>query len=151
MSKNSNLHAAKAAKNDEFYTLYSTVEKEVEHYVDQLKDQWIYCPCDDYRWSNFVKYFKDNFDRLKLKRLTATNYNIGDGAWRYDYDGVEEKIIALEGNGDFRSEECTQIKNECDVIVTNPPFSLMNNFVYWLYDGKFELNNKGEYIKVKNG
>lgn len=132
MANNTNLHAAKAAKNDEFYTQYSDIEKELQHYKDALVEQWVYCPCDDYRESNFVKYFKDNFQELKLRRLTATNYDIGSGAWRYDYDGVEEKITALEGNGDFRSEECTKIKDECDIIITNPPFSLFREFIKWM-------------------
>ena len=131
-SSNKNLNAAKRNKNDEFYTQYEDIEKEVQHYTDFLQDKWVYCPCDDYRWSNFVKYFKDNFQKLKLKHLTATNYDIGDGAYRYDYNGIEEKITALKGNGDFRSEECTKIKDECDVIITNPPFSKFRVFVKWM-------------------
>lgn len=130
MSKNKNLHQAKKAKNDEFYTRYEDIEKELKHY--NLEGMWVYCPCDDYRWSNFVKYFKDNFINLKIKHLTATNYDIGTGAYRYDFDGTDEKIVPLEGNGDFRSEECTKIMKECDVVVTNPPFSLFRDFIKWL-------------------
>lgn len=132
MSKNSNLHQAKKAKNDEFYTQYEDIEKELVHYKDELAGKWVYCPCDDYRWSNFVKYFKDNYEELKLKHLTATNYDIGDGAYRYDYNGKEETITRLENNGDFRSEECTKIKDECDIVITNPAFSLFRDFIQWL-------------------
>lgn len=133
MSKNKNLLEAKRAKNDEFYTRYQDIEKEVVHYKEQLKGRIVYCPCDDYRWSNFPKYFKDHFQEYGLKKLICTNYNIGDGAYKYEYDGVEEKVEKLKGNGDFRSEECTAIKNMPGVIViTNPPFSLFREFINWL-------------------
>ena len=130
---NRNLLKAKEAKNDEFYTRYSDIEKEVIHYKDQLKGRIVYCCCDDYRWSNFVKYFKDHFSEFGLKMLIATNYNIGDGAFRYDYDGEKETIVKLQGNGDFRSEECTKIKDmEGVIVITNPPFSLFREFIDWL-------------------
>lgn len=131
--KNTNLLKAKKAKNDEFYTRYEDIEKEVVHYKDQLEGRIVYCPCDDYRWSNFPKYFKDHFQEYKLKRLICTNYDIGDGAYRYDFDGVNEVVEELKGNGDFRSEECTRIKDMPGVIViTNPPFSLFRAFIAWL-------------------
>lgn len=130
---NKNLHEAKKNKNDEFYTRYEDIEKEMVHYdKEHFKDKIVYCPCDDYRWSNFVKYFKDHFKDLGLKMLYATNYDIGDGAWKYRYDGVTEVVVKAEGNGDFRSEECTRIKDGCDIVITNPPFSLFREFVKWL-------------------
>ena len=131
--KNRNLLEAKNNKNDEFYTRYEDIEKEAVHYWDKLRGRIVYCPCDDYRWSNFPKYFKDHFKDIGLKRLICTNYNIGDGAYKYEYDGVEEKVTRLEGNGDFRSKECTKIKDmEGVVVVTNPPFSLFREFIDWL-------------------
>ena len=130
---NRNLLKAKQARNDEFYTRLEDVEKEVVHYWPQLRGRIVYCPCDDYRWSNFVKYFKDHFQEIGLKRLIATNYNIGSGAYRYDFDGVNEVVEELKGNGDFRSEECTRIKDMPGVVViTNPPFSLFREFIDWL-------------------
>lgn len=132
--KNINLHKAKKAKNDEFYTRYEDIEKEMQHYTEHLKGKLIYCPCDDWRWSNFVKYFKDHFNDLGLKGLVATNYDIGDGAWIYEYDGTNESVNRLEGNGDFRSTECTAIKDACDIVITNPPFSLFREFVKWLFN-----------------
>lgn len=129
---NENLKKAKKAKNDEFYTRYEDIEKEVVHYKDQLKGMWVYCPCDDYRWSNFWKYFYDNFNELQLKRLTATNYDIGEGAFCADYDGFNMQVVPLQGDGDFRSPECTKIKDECDVVITNPPFSLFREFINWM-------------------
>lgn len=132
MSRNSNLHKAKNTKNDEFYTRYEDIEKEVINYKDQLKGMWVYCPCDDYRWSNFWKYLYDNFNEFELKRLTATNYDIGEGAYKAEYDGENMTVTQLEGNGDFRSPECTKIKDECDVVITNPPFSLFREFINWM-------------------
>jgi len=136
-NRNEHLHKAKKNKNDEFYTRYADIEKEVSHYRDQLEGKWVYSPCDDYRWSNFPKYFKDNFHHYGLKHYTATCYDIGDGAWRYDYDGETETITPLQGNGDFQSEECTKIMKDCDIVITNPPFSLFRAFIKWLnYDGE---------------
>lgn len=132
MAKNDNLHKAKSAKNNEFYTQLKDIEKELSNYWGQLKGMSVYCPCDDYRYSNFVVYFKEHFSEIGLKKLTATNYDIGDGAWKYVYDGENETISQLEGNGDFMSEECTKIKDECDMVITNPPFSLFRKFVKWL-------------------
>lgn len=135
MTNNDNLHKAKSAKNDEFYTQYSDIEKEISNYKEQLKDQWVYCPCDDWRKSNFVKYFKEHFAELGLRKLTSTHINLdGSPSERYDYDGENEIVIPLTGNGDFRSDECTRIKDECDIVITNPPFSLFREFVNWLKD-----------------
>lgn len=136
MSKNENLHKAKAAKNDEFYTRIEDIEAEMAHYKEHLRGKIVYCPCDDWRWSNFVKYFKEHFHELGLRGLVATNYDIGDGAWKYEYDGVREDVRRLEGNGDFRSEECTRFKDACDIVITNPPFSLFKEFIPWLFGEK---------------
>lgn len=132
---NKNMNAAKKAKNDEFFTRIEDIEKEVKNYWPELKDKVVYCPCDDYRWSNFTKYFKREFKNIGLKKLICTNYDIGDGAWKYTYDGNSETIEQLKGNGDFESKECTDIKNnEADIIITNPPFSKFRTFFKWMYD-----------------
>ena len=137
MRNNSNLHKARKARADEFYTQYSDIEKEIQNY--NLEGKKIYCNCDDYRYSNFVKYFKDNFNTLKISYLTASNYDNGEYAYKYEYDGTEEKITALKGNGDFSSEECVELLKEADVVITNPPFSLFREYVALLmkYDKKF--------------
>ena len=145
---NRNLIDAKKAKSDEFFTRYEDIEKEMEHYTYQLHGMWVYSPCDDYRWSNFKKYFTNNFERLGLKHYTCTNYDLGEGAFRYDYDGEKETITRLEGNGDFRSEECTKIKDECDIVITNEPFSLFRDFIYWLDDGLF-IKKGDNYVRYK--
>lgn len=129
---NKNLQDAKRAKNDEFYTRYEDIEKEITHYTEYLNGKWIYSPCDDFRWSEFKNYFVTNFSSLNLKHYTCTCLDLGNGAWRYDYDGTTETATMLDGNGDFRSEECTKIKDECDVVITNPPFSLFKEFMTWM-------------------
>ena len=127
---NKNLRSARKAKNDEFYTMRSDIDKELEHYADQFKDQVVYCNCDDPNTSNFVAYFRDNFERLGLKKLIATHFATEGGAARKlvkTSDG--EELTTLSGDGDFRSQECLDLLDECDIIVTNPPFSLFREFV----------------------
>lgn len=130
-SGNGNMHQAKKAKNDEFYTLYDDIKTEVEHYKDQLKGLWVYCPCDSEK-SNFWKFFVDNFQEYGLKRVTATHYEAGGTSYRLDYDGVDIVKTPLQGDGDFASEECTAIKDEADIVITNPPFSKFRLFIGWL-------------------
>lgn len=129
---NKNLHKAKRVKNDEFYTQMIDIEKECQHYISQFKDKWIYMPCDDEQ-SNFWKYFVNHFKEYGIKRLTATHIELdGQSSYRLDYNGSETLKTPLHGNGDFRSEECTKIKDEADMVITNPPFSLFREFVEWL-------------------
>ncbi len=75
MSRNTNLHKAKEAKNDEFYTQLSDIEKELNHYKDHFKGKVVYCNCDDCFESNFFKYFALNFKHLGLKKLITTCYS----------------------------------------------------------------------------
>lgn len=149
MARNGNLAKAKKAKNDEFYTQYEDIEKEIMHY--DLRGMSIYSSCDDYRWSNFKRYFVDHFDDLGIKKYCCTNYDIGDGAWAYEYDGKVERITRLEGNGDFRSEECVAFLKEADIVVTNPPFSLFREYVAQLmeYEKKFIIIGNGNAIGWK--
>lgn len=72
--KNSNLHQAKRAKNDEFYTQLTDIEKEMIHYRPHFKGKVIFCNCDDARESNFFKYFANNFELLGIKKLITTGY-----------------------------------------------------------------------------
>lgn len=126
---NKNFHKAKNAKNDEFYTLYEDIEKEIKHYdKDNFKDKIIYCNCDDYRFSNFVKFFKDNFSSLGLKGLIATNFNIGYGSFYYAYNGEKEVIKEIE-NGSFDSDFCLALLEKSDLVITNPPFSLFRKYI----------------------
>ena len=118
---------AKKNKDDEYYTLYEDVEKDLRHYVSFFSGKTVYCPCDDYRTSAFVRYFKRNFHILHLKALLASNYNTGSGAYKYKYDGTFE-IVYPTPTGDFNSQEIEPMLTHCDIIVTNPPFSKLVEF-----------------------
>lgn len=122
--KNIKLSKRKRNPNDEYYTLYEDIREDLEYYKERFRGKTVYCPCDDYRWSNFVKYFKDNFHTLGLKTLLASNIDIGDGAYAYKYDGKEETTLKL-AKGDFLTEEVNNLLRACDIIVTNPPFSIL--------------------------
>ena len=122
--KNIKLRESKRNPNDEYYTLYEDVSKDLEYYKERFRGKTVYCPCDDYRWSNFVKYFKDNFHTLGLKTLLASNIDTGDGAYAYKYDGKEETTLKL-AKGDFLTAEVDNLLRACDIIATNPPFSLL--------------------------
>ena len=75
---NKNLSNAKNAKNDEFYTQYHDIEKEISAYLeyneDVFKGKVVLLPCDDPEWSNFTRYFAQNFERFGLKKLISTSY-----------------------------------------------------------------------------
>mgnify|MGYP000954032372 CR=1 FL=1 len=74
-SLNKNLHQARAAKTDEFYTQLVDIEKELKHYKEQFRGKIVYCNCDDPFESNFFKYFAANFNTLGLKKLITTSYS----------------------------------------------------------------------------
>ena len=151
MAKNNNLHSAKNAKNDEFYTQLEDIEREMVNYVPFFEGKVVYCNCDDYRLSNFTKCFKDNFEYLKLKKVICTNYDNGNGAWKYEYDGENETVIQLQGNGGYETEECIAFLKEADVVVTNPPFSLFRDYVKQLmdYNKKFLILGNNNAITYK--
>ena len=172
---NDSLGDARKAKNDEFYTQYSDIEKEMNAYLDfnedVFRDKTVLLPCDDPEWSNFTKYFAQNFERLGLKKLISTSYapNSKPKEIPYypplfelesdDYDAeksnangklfvvvrdvnLDSKINVqdiewsyLEGDGDFRSEEVTALRDEADIVITNPPFSLFREFLAWIIEG----------------
>ena len=127
MAKNNNLHKAKTAKNDEFYTQLTDIEKELKHYKEHFKDKVIFCNCDDPKQSNFWKYFHLNFNHFGLKKLIATHYHEVEPTYKIEYTGEDDNnceigvITNLETNGDFRSPECIALLQEADIIVTNPP------------------------------
>lgn len=136
--KNSSLRTAQAVKNDEFYTQISDIEQEIGNYRKHFKDKIIYMPCDNPEWSNFWHVFKSQYIYLHYKKIIATFYNgivdTDKQPYKLEYDGITETKTFLEGNGDFRSEECTAILQESDIVITNPPFSLFREFVKWIMD-----------------
>ena len=171
-STNRNLNKAKKAKNDEFYTKLSDIENELSHYKDHFRDKIIYCNCDDPYRSNFVKYFALNFKFLGLKQLIATCYkhpDVDDSdfeevsdrpiKWVYNGEQIEEQnypdlskavVIELKGDGDFRSEECVALLKECDIVVTNPPFSLFRDFVDLLIENDKKFITIGSQNNISN-
>lgn len=170
-NKNTILHKAKKSKNDEFYTQLTDIEKELRHYRDHFVDKVIYCNCDDPRVSNFFIYFSQNFEKLKLKKLITTCYksqsmdlfsqNDSESAIYLEYDGdkngnnipdpEEIGIKPLLGDGDFRSQESIELLKQADIVVTNPPFSLFQEYVTQLmdYDKKFIIIGHQNAITYK--
>lgn len=152
VSKNSNLHGAKRAKKDEFYTQWPDIEKEVTAYLnydpDVFRDKTLLLPCDDPEWSNFTKFFALRFREFGLKKLISTSLapaatvqghsrgkifvlereddHTGDCGSTWSY---------LQGDGDFRSDEVKALRDEADMVITNPPFSLFREFLAWLSEG----------------
>ena len=187
---NNNLHEAKRAKNDEFYTQLSDIENELKYYRKHFNDKVVYCNCDDAFESNFFKYFVLNFNKLGLKKLITTCYSESStsdnnnvfksitnnslshkaykaeivtvydktGNGKIDMDDIielfksgENHLSELEGDGDFRSEECVELLKESDIVVTNPPFSLFREYVAQLieYDKKFLIIGNMNAITYK--
>ena len=137
---NTNLNKAKRAKNDEFYTQLDDIETEMQAYLDYdsdvFKGKTILLPCDDPTWSNFTKYFAERFESLGLKKLISTSYAANGHGKVFILDGENElQWEYLTGDGDFRSAEVTALRDEADIVITNPPFSLFREFVAWLSEG----------------
>ena len=147
-SGNANMSKAKSAKNDEFYTQLTDIEKEVKHYRDHFKNKVVFLNCDDPEYSNFWKYFAMNFERLGIKRLVSTHYANGkDTTYMMTIDhSIPESMelnefnypkgitTDLTGDGDFRSDECIEILKSADIVCTNPPFSLFREYVAQLME-----------------
>lgn len=154
MAGNSNLHMSRAGKTDEFYTQLSTIEDELRHYRKYFKGKVIFCNaddpaigedgCDHYGdglggyTSNFFRYFQLNFTQLGIKKLITTHYEADKPSYKFeivssdrdDQIGLPDYVkTPLMGNGDFRSPECLSLLEECDIVVTNPPFSLMKEYL----------------------
>lgn len=155
MPGNSNLHISRAGRTDEFYTQLSTIEDELRHYREYFKGKTIFCNADDPAYgedgqdhfgdglggytSNFFRYFQLNFEQLGIKKLIATHYDPNKPTYKLELAGDRNndgKIsnldivkTPLKQNGDFRSPECLELLQECDIVVTNPPFSLMKEYL----------------------
>ena len=188
---NKNLSNAKNAKNDEFYTQYADIQAEVNAYLDYnpdtFRDKTVLLPCDDPEWSNFTRFFAQNFQRFGLKKLISTSYAADSKNFKTVYQPtlfeeespqfdkkktkVRGKIFVLdhdankngkidiedlewkylEGDGDFRSEEVKRLRDEADIIVTNPPFSLFREFLAWILEGSDLAAKNTKVAKKKNG
>lgn len=168
---NRSLVGAKLAKEDEFYTQLSDIERELKHYKRHFKNKTVYLNCDDPRVSNFFHYFSYNFEKLGLKKLIATCYKSQDIdlfslnkseqaiclVYEGDKDGnmvpdpEEIGIKQLKGDGDFRSTESIELLKEADIVVTNPPFSLFREYVAQLmqHEKKFLIVGNQNAISYK--
>ncbi len=139
---NINLTEARKNKNDEFYTQLVDIENELKHYKNHFKDKVVYCNCDDPHWSNFSEYFRLNFSILELKGFISTHYEPDESKSSYMLELVKDpddgqrtiygysfKKTPLKGNGDFKSQECIKLLQKADIVVTNPPFSLLREYI----------------------
>lgn len=179
--RNRHLGAAKAAKNDEFYTQWADIEREINAYLeydpDVFRDKVVLLPCDDPEWSNFTKFFALHFVDFGLKKLISTSYAPDSNSAKLNYqpslfesaspafdakkthangkkftlepkdingDGVinidDLQWEYLAGDGDFRSQEVTALRDEADLVITNPPFSLFRSFMSWVIGGGRKLS-----------
>lgn len=168
MAKNKNMLDAKANPFDEFYTEYQAVSNEISHYRNSLKGKIIYCNCDDPSSSNFWRYFHNNFASLGLKELISTHFvKDSEPSYSMSYKGGNDfdmdcgKIATIHGNekytaGDFRSDECIKLLKKADIICTNPPFSLFNDYINQLIDynkkfiiiGKMSAINNSDFFNL---
>jgi hypothetical protein len=168
---NRSLSDAKLAKEDEFYTQLPDIERELRHYKKHFEGKVVYLNCDDPRVSNFFHYFSYNFEKLALKKLIATCYKSqnadlwsqndsehaiyleysGDVNKNYGPDPEEVGIRPLNGDGDFRSAESIELLKQADIVVTNPPFSLIREYITQLmqYDKKFLIVGNQNAISYK--
>nr|CDL65576.1 unnamed protein product [uncultured bacterium] len=159
-AKNTNLNKAGIAKEDEFYTQITDIEKELRHYKHYFKGKIIFCNCDDPEESNFWKYFELNFEELGLKKLIATHFETEKPSYKLelkaDLDGdgriTSKDIIKtpLKQNGDFRSPECVEILQEADIVITNPPFSLFKEYVEQLVENNKKFLIIGRETSITN-
>jgi len=152
-ASNGSLQAAKAAKNDEFYTQISDIEKELRHYKDHLKGKVILCNCDDPEWSNFWLHFTLKFEDNGLAKVVATHYAPGEPSYKLEFTGKDQPVVRtpLQGDGDFRSDECVAILKSADVVITNPPFSLFREYIAQLveHDKKFLIIGSQNAVSYK--
>jgi hypothetical protein len=163
------LQKAKKSKSDEFYTQLCDIESELRHYKSHFKDKIVYCNCDDPRISNFFKYFANNFEELKIKKLLTSCYReqsgdlfgerTQDSGFFFEYTNTSKEknklnppeIKIFNGDGDFRSSESIELLKKSDIVVTNPPFSLFREYVEQLvkYDKKFLIIGNVNAITYK--
>lgn len=171
MAEKKSFREAKTAKKDEFYTQLVDIEKELKHYRNHFRGKTVLCNCDDPRVSNFFHYFSYNFEQLGLKKLITTCYKnqerdlfsqhnseraiwleyMGDHNGNRIPDPEEIGINYLQGDGDFRSQECIELLKQADIVVTNPPFSLFREFLDQLikYDKKFLIIGNVNAVSYK--
>lgn len=163
MANNKHLTAAKHSKQDEFYTKWVDIEKEINAYVDYNPDVFrgktILLPCDDPEWSNFTKFFTLHFQDYGIKKLISTSYApesngkifILDNTCENNNSHIDIENITweyLQGDGDFRSDEIKALRDKADIVITNPPFSLFREFMAWLTEVKVKFLVMGKFCSI---
>jgi len=143
MPKADSLQNARKNKQDEFYTQYCDINNEISHYASYLKGKIIYCNCDT-KESEFYKFFVDKFNEFGLKKVIITAFNTIGCGYKVEYDGEKEVTTILDGNGSYKSKECLAILDECDIVCTNPPFSLFVDFI------KILIGHNKDFIIIGN-
>ena len=179
MGNNKSLRKADKVEFDEYYTQYEYIQKELNAYLEYnpliFKDKTVLLPCDDPEWSNFTKFFAQNFEELGLKKLISTSYSVNSKKEKYNKEYCQLTLFEIEspqfdkkktktkgkiftitrdadnsgkiniddlewtylkGDGDFKSEEVRYLRDEADIIITNPPFSLFRDFIKWIMEGE---------------
>lgn len=151
---NENLKAAREAKNDEFYTRLEDVAAEVEHHKEAFRGACVYCNCDDPRRSQVWAYFRENYNDLGLRGLIATGYSeYGFGVFGI-YCGDDRPDAGMYGRidaGDYKSPAALRFLSVADIVVTNPPFSQMREYVQFLHehDKRFLIIAPAHVLKAK--
>ncbi|GAB6391761.1 MAG: GIY-YIG nuclease family protein [Treponematales bacterium] len=146
--------------NDEFYTRYEDVEKELSMYGKSIwKNKTVFCNCDDpvdddkRNTSAFALYFLQRFHELGLKKLICTHYsgpvdlfNQGTKGYIFTKDGYKEfKEFPKGYDGSFDHPLSIKIlKEEADIVCTNPPFSKAAD--YW----HTVITSKKKFIIISN-
>ena len=154
---NKTLNKAKNSPNtDEWYTPYDLVKLELEHYTSQFNGARVLCNCGDSLESNFSRYFLNNFKDLNLRELVMVSYK---NSYIFEHepvaynlivrnspDGLKYRFKLSENDGDFQNFENLNFIKNCDIVCTNPPFSLFSK----LFDLLMEYNKKFLLITNQN-
>lgn len=152
MAKNSSLHKAHAIKNDEFYTMTKDIQEECSHYFKLFQGKNIYLPCDLPFVSNFWYFFHDNFHILNLKSLTASGISNPvhtDGKFAH-FDGSSTIAHDLtDGTWEHNLIPTVNSLGKDDtIVITNPPFSLFENFILALNENNFNFLIMGNINEI---
>ena len=148
---NKNLYKARNKKDDEFYTQIEDIENEMSYYKEHFANKIVYCNCDDPSASMFTRFFMDKFDELCIDKLVSTYIDNNCRPHKTTYKNSLLSKSTLAFNGDFRSPECIEILKECDLVVTNPPFSLFREYIGCLikHNKKFIIMGNQNAITYK--
>ena len=114
---NTSLIVSKINKNDDFYTFYEDIDKEVNNYLPCFRDKKVLC-CMDSPKSNFWKFFVDNFHKLKIRKVVCISVGTDKGLVGTYLGTDKESYSFLEGAGDFRSEEVKDFIRKADIVLT---------------------------------